>query len=127
MRYLQPEKTIDQVAEYPSVIGFWQRKISTSGWKDHPEEGKELDLPWEFEFVPVGEGNIRVGRVYCKKARKVLVCFTGRTTFRSAEPKQWCREHLASLSLDTYAERKESIFRIIKHTLMPVVSRSDRK
>ena len=52
-------KTIDQVAEYPSVIGFWQRKISTSGWKDHPEEGKELDLPWEFEFVPVGEGNIR--------------------------------------------------------------------
>ena len=59
MRYLQPEKTIDQVAEYPSVIGFWQRKISTSGWKDHPEEGKELDLPWEFEFVPVVEGNIR--------------------------------------------------------------------
>ena len=59
LRYLQPEKTIDQVAEYPSVIGFWQRKISTSGWKDHPEEGKELDLPWEFEFVPVGEGNIR--------------------------------------------------------------------
>ena len=45
-------------------------------------------------------------RIIVEKARKVLICFTGRTTFRSAEPKQWCREHLASLSLDTYAERK---------------------
>ena len=45
-------------------------------------------------------------RIIVEKARKVLICFTGRTTFRSAEPKQWCREHLASLSMDTYAERK---------------------
>ena len=31
-------------------------------------------------------------RIIVEKARKVLICFTGRTTFRSAEPKQWCRE-----------------------------------
>ena len=43
---------------------------------------------------------------YCRKGKKSSDLFTGRTTFRSAEPKQWCREHLASLSLDTYAERK---------------------
>ena len=107
LRYLQPEKTIDQVAEYPSVIGFWQRKISTSGWKDHPEEGKELDLPWGVRVCSCGGRQYQMGsRIIVEKARKVLIRFTGRTTFRSAEPKQWCREHLASLSLDTYAERK---------------------
>lgn len=78
LRYLQPEKTIDQVAEYPSVIGFWQRKISTSGWKDHPEEGKELDLPWEFEFVPVGKAISDGKPYYCRKGKKSSDLFYGK-------------------------------------------------
>ena len=106
MRYLQPEKTIDQVAEYPSVIGFWQRKISTSGWKDHPEEGRNWICHGSSSLFLWGKAISDGKPYYCRKGRKVLICFTGRTTFRSAEPKQWCREHLASLSLDTYAERK---------------------
>ena len=43
---------------------------------------------------------------YCRKGKKSSDLFYGKNDIRSAEPKQWCREHLASLSLDTYAERK---------------------
>lgn len=46
-------------------------------------------------------------RIIVEKAKKVLICFTGRTTFRSQEPKKWCREHLERLCLDTYDERRK--------------------
>lgn len=46
-------------------------------------------------------------RIIVEQAKKVLICFTGRTTFRSEDPKQWCRKRLEKLSLDTYEERKK--------------------
>lgn len=46
-------------------------------------------------------------RIIVEKAQKVLICFTGRTTFRSEEPKKWCREHLEKICLDTYDERRK--------------------
>ena len=77
-------------------------------WLEGSSGGREgIGFAMGVRVCSCGGRQYQMGsRIIVEKARKVLICFTGRTTFRSAEPKQWCREHLASLSLDTYAERK---------------------
>lgn len=63
-------------------------------WLEGSSGGREgIGFAMGVRVCSCGGRQYQMGsRIIVEKARKVLVCFTGRTTFRSAEPKQWCRE-----------------------------------
>ena len=63
-------------------------------WLEGSSGGREgIGFAMGVRVCSCGGRQYQMGsRIIVEKARKVLICFTGRTTFRSAEPKQWCRE-----------------------------------
>ena len=63
-------------------------------WLEGSSGGREgIGFAMGVRVCSCGGRQYQMGsRIIVEKARKVLICFTGRTTFRSTEPKQWCRE-----------------------------------
>lgn len=69
--------------------------------------GEGIGFTMEVKVLSFGGNQYQMGsHIIVENAKEALICFTGRTTFRSSDTDAWCRDCLKSVSLCDYESAK---------------------
>lgn len=81
--------------------------ILLSGYNGNKNDG--LDFTMGLNIVEC-DGNVEIcgTRIVIENASKLIVNITGRTSFRSENPKKWCKNNLSNAKKKSYEEIKEN-------------------
>lgn len=81
--------------------------ILLSGYNGNKNDG--LDFTMGLSIMEC-DGNIEIcgTRIVIENASKLIINITGRTSFRSKDPKKWCKSNLSNAKKKSYEEIKEN-------------------
>lgn len=81
--------------------------ILLSGYNGNKNDG--LDFTMGLSIMEC-DGNIEIcgTRIVIENASKLVINITGRTSFRSKDPKKWCKSNLSNAKKKSYEEIKEN-------------------
>ena len=96
----QSESFLDNLIVEDSVILL-------SGYNGNKNDG--LDFTMGISIMEC-DGNIQIcgTRIVIENASKLVINITGRTSFRSKDPKKWCKSNLSNAKKKSYEEIKEN-------------------
>lgn len=67
-----------------------------------------IGFAMEVKVVSDGGKQYQMGsHIIVEHAKEAVICFTGRTTFRSSNPASWCKKTLEAINLNDYSKVKE--------------------
>lgn len=68
----------------------------------------DIGFTMGVKVLAIGGKQYQIGaHIIIENAKEALICFTGRTTFRSKNPKQWCKECLKKIKIQNYEKDKK--------------------